>query len=344
MRIDVPLFKIMARPLLPVSGSWVDASPFVIFFGILVVAHLLLKRGKNVQFWRRVCQFTSAFVFIIFLHRCLCMLRSWIFALNKVGRNDVIAFGHLCMFALLVSLTLAFGRLFCSWLCPLGLFSEFLSWVGRARRRLPRARRLLAGYLMLGGTLTLVTWFAYMTRPGTQFFAENIAAFWGAFLLLYLAVVLPFEFSDRRFKGARYVSAVLWMLLSVVGVFVTSPWCTFFGDEIDYSSAVSLAAVLSGALVVPMAWCRYLCPMGGALGWIAKFAPRKLANHTACTGCGACISVCPMGALDHGEIDHSSCIVCGSCLETCGFHFQITEASADSAEPVRDDKEGAADA
>ena len=327
MRIDVPLFKLTQRALLPIEGFWIDAAPFAIFFGILVAAHVLLHRGRHVQFWRRTCQLTSSFVFILFLHRCLCMLRGWIFALNKVGRNDIVAFGHLCMFVLLVSLTLSLGRLFCGWLCPLGLFEELLSRPARRRRRLPSGRRLLAGYLMLAGVGVLVVWFAWMVRPGTHFFSENVAALWGAFLLLFLALVLPFEHRDRKFKKVKYASVLLWLGLSVVGVFVTSPWCTFFGDEIDYSSAVSLVAVLAGALVVPMAWCRYLCPMGGALGWLARFSPVRVRHVGRCTDCGRCDEICPMGALDRGKVDATSCIFCGKCGKICDYRF-VDEADA----------------
>ncbi|MBT3287015.1 MAG: 4Fe-4S binding protein [Victivallales bacterium] len=331
MRFDVPLFKISQRAILPIEKFWIDAAPFVIFFCILIAAHVLLHRGKRVQLWRRVSQTVSAFVFIIFLHRCLCMLRGWIFALNKVGRNDIVAFGHLCMFVLLVSLTLSFGRLFCGWLCPLGFFSEILSLPSRRRSRLPTGRRLLSGYLMLGGVTILVAWLGWLVRPGTQFFSENVSALWGAFLLLFLGLVLPFERKDRFFKKFKYVSVILWLGLSVIGVFVTSPWCTFFGDEIDYSSAVSLAAVLAGALVVPMAWCRYMCPMGGALGWLTRFSTIRVRMTGECTNCGGCDSTCPMGALDRGDVDGSSCIYCGQCNQVCDYRF-VTETSKDKGD------------
>ena len=41
----------------------------------------------------------------------------------------------------------------------------------------------------------------------------------------------------------------------------------------------------------------------------------------ACIGCGACMGVCPVGAIkDAGgvcEIDEGACIDCGSCAATC---------------------------
>lgn len=332
MRVDIPLFKIVERPLLPISGSWVDAAPFVIFFVILAAAAALLQRSRHAQFWRRCCQALSAFVFVIFLHRCLCMLRSWIFALRLVGRNDIVAFGHLCMFALLVSVTLVVGRVFCGWVCPMGLFGEITAVLARRRARLPRGQRLLAGYLLLTGVCILIFWFAYMVRPGTHFFSENVAAIWVAFLLLFLFVALPVEDSDRGLKRIKYLSMALWLLLSIIGVFVTSPWCVLFGDEVDYSSLTALAGVLFAGSIVSMAWCRYVCPMGAALGWLAKHSPVKIAPCASCTQCGTCASLCPMGAVRDGSIDQSSCIYCGRCQQVEDFSLKTDNATDRDAE------------
>ncbi|NOY81559.1 MAG: 4Fe-4S binding protein [Kiritimatiellaeota bacterium] len=331
-RPDIPLFKIVQRPLLPVADSWVDAAPFVAFFVLLTLAPWLLRRRKPyAHIARRAMQAVSAFIFIIFLHRCLCMLRGWVFALKIVGRNDIIAFGHLCMFVLLVAFTLRTGRTFCGWVCPLGFFNELVSGIARRRSRLPRRSRLIAGYLMLAGVAAVVFWLAYLARPGTQYFSENVAAVWGAGLLLLVGLALPFEFHDRGIKRIKYVSMLSWIGLSAVGVFVTSPWCTLFGDELDYSSGVALISVLLAGTVLAMSWCRYLCPMGAALGWLAKFAPLRLVHLGTCTGCGKCREMCPMGALENGRIDQASCIYCNECVGTCGFAWCDVEAERAAA-------------
>lgn len=322
MKIEIPLFKIVQEPLLPIMGSWIDAAPFVIFFVILAAAAFLLVRGWRVQLLRRLLQVLSAFFFIIFLHRCLCVVRGWVFGVKALGTNDVFAFGNLCMFVLLAAVTLTMGRVFCGWACPLGLFMELVGSVARLRARLSRKAELVAGYLVLVGTAVIVFWLAHLVRPGTQFVTENVIAIWSMALLLLLLLVLPFGRRDGAFKKIRFVSLALWLFLSIMSVFVTSPWCVLLGDEVDYSSVVALVSIILGSAVVSMAWCRYLCPMGAALGWMARSAPVRLGSLHKCSACGLCAEVCPMGALDKGTVDGSSCIYCGRCVERCGFAWQ----------------------
>ena len=57
-------------------------------------------------------------------------------------------------------------------------------------------------------------------------------------------------------------------------------------------------------------------------------------EDTRCTGCGACVEVCPEGAIslkgDKASIDQSLCNSCGRCLEACGDGaiYQVTRPVA----------------
>lgn len=331
MQLNLPLFKIVQRPLLPINESWVDATPLLLLLLLLFASVWAARRLRRAQLVRHIIQALGLFIFVIFLHRCLCALRGWAFGLKLLGRNDLIAFGHLCIFIILAAFTIAYGRYFCGWVCPLGTIQELLGTLGIARRRRPKLVRLVGGYLMLAGLGVALVYLAWLVAPRTQYASENVAALAGLLLLVVLAVVLPWEERDWRLRWLKYASAVAWVSIAAMGVFVTNPWCVLYGNEVDYSSFVSLLAVSAVTVVISMAWCRYLCPLGGLLAACSTFARFRIGGLSACKKCGRCVSVCPVGALNVGQIEFSYCTYCGRCIEACGFVWEDRLSLAEAA-------------
>lgn len=321
-----PMFKIVQRPLLPVSGSWIDAAPFVGIMLLLGAAAYFAYyyKGQRREIARRLVQAGGAFFLVIFLHRCMCVLRGGVFGLQTLGRNNLIAFGDAVMMVALAAATVALGRVFCGWVCPLGLVQELLSKPGKMRLGMKSQKwSTIIGYLILGGIVVLLVWLAYLVRPANQFFVENVAAVWALGLLVVMFWAVPRRRrKDDPLRTVKYFSAAGYVVLSGVGVFVTSPWCVLYGDELDYSSVVSLLGVLLATMVIPLAWCRYLCFLGGGLALLTHFSPYKIRNQRQCRKCGQCEQLCPTGALAPGRIDHSSCVYCGLCIEHCGFEWE----------------------
>ncbi len=322
-RLRVPLFKIVQRPLLPVWSSWVDAAPFVAMCVLLAGAAYFAYRGKRIQLARRGMQLASAFFFIIFFHQCLCVLRGWIWGIQSIGRNNLTAFADLFMVVIWVGFTAGYGRLFCGWICPLALMQEAVSFPARIRLSLnQRKERYWVGYLIPAGLFIFVVWLAYLLRPGTQFFVENVAAVWVFALLVVLFIAVALEGKDVFLRHVRYPSAGAWVGLAAVGIFVTYPWCVLMGDELDYSALIALVGLIAASSVIPLAWCRYVCPAAGPLELLARLSPFRIRNHKECTRCGECTALCPTGALEPNRIDHSQCIYCGKCLGKCGFAWE----------------------
>lgn len=74
-----------------------------------------------------------------------------------------------------------------------------------------------------------------------------------------------------------------------------------------------VVAALAGALLVPMLWCRYLCPLGGLLEIITRWSPLKFHREEGCNECGLCRAACHMNTTP-GEPD---CTNCGDCVGAC---------------------------
>jgi polyferredoxin len=92
------------------------------------------------------------------------------------------------------------------------------------------------------------------------------------------------------------------------------------GHEVKLWSYAILAAVLAMGVVIPMAWCRYLCPLGVTL-WPFSALGRLRLRRTAssCTACAACSRACPHGinVANGTEVRSGECTLCLECAGAC---------------------------
>jgi len=85
-------------------------------------------------------------------------------------------------------------------------------------------------------------------------------------------------------------------------------------------SYVTLAIVTAGAFVVPMFFCRYLCPLGAVLDPFSRLGlVRVVRDARGCTNCGSCHSACPHDIPVHTltQVRRRDCTNCLECVEAC---------------------------
>lgn len=85
-------------------------------------------------------------------------------------------------------------------------------------------------------------------------------------------------------------------------------------------SLVVLIATAVGALIVPMLFCRYLCPMGAIFDPFSRIGLiRIVRDDSKCTACGECSYVCmydiPVDTLP--AVRHRDCTNCLECVDAC---------------------------
>tara|TARA_R100001377_G_scaffold81753_1_gene61476 strand:+ start:7616 stop:9643 length:2028 start_codon:yes stop_codon:yes gene_type:complete len=90
-----------------------------------------------------------------------------------------------------------------------------------------------------------------------------------------------------------------------------------FGTLFFFSSSALLwtilILILIASAVVERFYCRYVCPLGAALGIVSLVSPLRIKRVSQCTVCKVCEHACPTGAIRKEKIDFKECVRCDIC-------------------------------
>jgi polyferredoxin len=85
-------------------------------------------------------------------------------------------------------------------------------------------------------------------------------------------------------------------------------------------SYVSLIVFIIGWILIPMFFCRYLCPLGAVFDPFSRLGLIKIIHEEAlCTKCGDCQSACPhhLAPFKADKLRHHDCTNCLECIIAC---------------------------
>jgi len=189
----------------------------------------------------------------------------------------------LVVFALVLALGLVAKKAFCSWVCPIGTLSEVLASLSRRlfRRRLGLPRLLDLPLRSL--KYLLLAFFVYAV-----FFQMSPAA--------------VADFLDSPYNRVADVKML------------------YFFERLSPVALGVLAGLVLLSVVVPYAWCRYLCPYGALLGGLSLLSPLKVTRHApSCIDCDLCTKACPsrLPVAKLARVRSDECSGCLSCVAAC---------------------------
>ena len=231
---------------------------------------------------------------------------------------------------LVVLLTLIAGRAWCGWLCPLGTVLDLFPLQGKRGSKGPGADRLVAleAWRSVKYALLLTIVFAALLGVLTLLIFDPLT------LLVRSLAVAILPALDRlvtALEVALYRFPVMEGALVAVDGWLRPAVLPY--DPVYYRNAWLIAAVFVGVialnLVAPRFWCRYLCPLGGLLGLVSKFALLRRQVGSECKACTLCTRACPTGTVNPEQgyaSDPAECSLCLECLEVCprqGIHFFV---------------------
>jgi ferredoxin len=228
--------------------------------------------------------------------------------LKTITISGAIDFG----FVIVLLLTILFGRVYCSILCPLGILQDVISWIsGKARKKSKykycKAWTILRYSLLalvllplLFSSITLVT----LLDPYSLFGRISTNLFKPIVVVVNNVFSAGFAKADIYNWLYRYDMVAVHPAILVITTlfFAFIAWTSFYRGRL---------------------YCNTVCPVGTLLGVISKFSIFKIEiNKKQCTHCGRCSRVCKAECIEvkSHKIDHSRCVACYNCLTVCKDH------------------------
>lgn len=208
---------------------------------------------------------------------------------------------------LLVLLTLVFGRIYCSVICPLGIMQDLL-----ARLRVKKNK--------------------YSYSPAKNILRIAVLVLFVGAMIAGLASMASFVAPYSSFgRMAQTLLQPLYISLNniLADIAESIDSYAFYKEEIWVRSlptlivaAVSFVVVAILSFVGGRTYCNTICPVGTVLGFLSRFSWLKIVIDTEkCKNCGKCAKNCKAACIDvkNHTVDHSRCVVCGNCLGNCSF-------------------------
>ncbi len=207
----------------------------------------------------------------------------------------------------LLLITLLLGRIYCSVICPLGVFQDGVSHIAgkkkKNRFRFHPEHRILR-YTILGililsiifGLGSLTSLLAPYSAYGR--IVQNL------FSPIYQWINNLFALIAERADSYAFYNKEVW--LRSLPTFVIA--------------AVTLVVVVILSWKGGREYCNSFCPVGTFLSFFSRHSWFKIhIDEDKCVNCKLCSKNCKAECIDieHHSIDYSRCVVCGDCIGQC---------------------------
>ncbi len=282
----------------------------------------------------RKIRITLALFFFLFLTLLFLdftgTIHAWFGWMARVQLLPAVLALNVGVVAALAVLTLLFGRLYCSVICPLGVMQDIASWASGRRKR--HRYRFSYSPARNGLRYVMLALFVLSLAAGTALVVGNLAR-----------LIAPYSAYGRI---ARNLFAPLygWGNNALAYLAERAGSYAFYRTEVWVGSlpVFAIAAVTFLVLVVlawrgGRTWCNTICPVGTVLGFLSKYSLfRPVIDKSKCNACGLCARKCKSSCIDSSThtIDYSRCVACMDCLETCkhgAIRYARRRATADAA-------------
>ena len=234
-------------------------------------------------------------------------LHHWLSWLAQIQFLPAVMALNVVVVVALLLLTLIFGRIYCSVICPLGVFQDILARFRRKKNKYSYSKE--------------VRWLRYPVL--VVFIIAAVAGIGTLFQLL-----APYSAYGRI---ATMIFQPVWKLGNNVLAEIAARADSYAFYSVDTwmrSLPVFIIAAVTLVVLFVLAWrggrtyCNTICPVGTILSFFARFSWLKIHfDEDKCKNCSMCSKNCKAACIDYKnhKVDYSRCVVCGNCIDSCKF-------------------------
>ena len=246
-------------------------------------------------------------------------IHAWLGWMTKIQFLPAVLAANVLVIAGLLILTLLFGRVYCSVICPLGVMQDIISW---CRGKLKKKNRFRFGH-----------------EPANNWIRYGMLALFIVALIVgihsLVALVAPYSAYGRI---ASNLLAPVWQW----GNNLLAGWAeraesySFYTVDVWIKSMPTFIIAIATFIIIFIlawtkgrTWCNTVCPVGTTLGFLSRFSLfAPVINTEKCNNCGLCGKACKSSCIDTKEhkIDYSRCVACMDCIDNCkhgAIHFAL---------------------
>ncbi len=224
-----------------------------------------------------------------------------------------------CGFILVLILTILFGRIYCSFICPLGTLQDLISHTSKKT-----GPKKFYGPLQTHKKVH-IAFLAVVTAPVMvgSIFAVTLLDPYSNFGRLVQSLFRPIVLAGNNVVAALLGYFNRFDLYPVALQPVAIATLVF---PLLFLSLVGWMSFQHGRL-----YCNSICPVGALLRVFARFSLFKISIvPERCKSCQLCQRVCKAGCIDRKakQVDFERCVGCFNCLTTCpsdGIVFSLSK-------------------
>ena len=218
---------------------------------------------------------------------------------------------NLVVVGIILLANFVFGRIYCSVICPMGVFQDVVIWLRRTGGKcLQNAQTRKLRKLKESGSAAKPKVRQYLKR--FSFVREHK---WVRYPVLVLSIVSIFVSGQMLIALIAPYSAYGRVVRSIVGLASGS-----FVPALLITGLLTLVIIFACAWLWGREYCNTVCPVGTTLSLVSRFALfRPTIDTSRCINCGRCGKGCKASCIDtkNHRIDYSRCVVCFDCLDNC---------------------------